>query len=231
MTLHKLTSGAVTAAMFAAAVSLQTYAAGPISVTFKPGWDASQWVFLKETREKRLGAWKQGPTYVENAVPKETAAKDMMPGKGAVGACWAVLKGMAFQDGIIEATVSWEKHSGCCAILCRTSAQGHNITGTYYAVIYKKGIILWKTVPRDKPTAAGQTYKWQRLGDYKFEAKQSQPYALKLWVKSDHFKFYVDGVLRIEAHDTEHPGPGFVGVNVMEGTGRVYDFRVTRLGE
>lgn len=222
---------ALIAAIVAAMATSATFAAEPISVNFKPGWDASQWTFIKEAREKQLGTWKQGPSYVENAVPSGTKAKDMMPGKGAVGACWAVLRGVAFQDGIIETTVSWEKHSGCCAILCRASAKGANITGTYYAVIYKKGIILFKTVHRDKPTAAGQTYKWQSLGDYKFEAKPSQPYALKLWVKRDHFRFYVDGVLRIEAHDAEHPGPGLVGVNVMEGTGRVYSFRVTRFDE
>jgi outer membrane protein assembly factor BamB len=165
-------------------------------------WQTNDWQIVCEPKVKQLGRWTQESDHIR-AGDKDDGLLNLLH------------RSVNAADVTVEARMAFTGDSAP-SLLLRAQENANEIGDTYFVVLHKKGINLWRRV-NGRATKVAEAF---------FAPEPGRPYRVRASAEGWRLRVWVDDALRVDAEDATIPMAGRVGLWAGEGVCRFHEFSV-----
>ncbi len=211
----------------ALAIVLSTAGAGSaplMSCTFdRKGWDPEHWVLVKSPRGDHFGTWVQKDGHIENAVPADATAKELLGKRASETYTSMVWKDKVRGEVTIRVTLAFVQRMAPLIVLAPTLGRDAKGRPEYrehlQVVLYDKGVNVWHHFyENDRPSHKRAAYA-------RFPLKADTPYVLEVKKRRKNLQISVAGHT-FGYRDESLPDEFYVGITGCEGVNKFYKMEV-----
>lgn len=174
---------------------------GALRVNFAH-WQTNDWQVVREPKTAQPGRWTQEADHIR-AGGKDDGLLNLLH------------RSVNAADVTVEARVAFAG-DGAPSLLLRAQEDANEVGDTYFVVLHKKGINLWRRVD-------GRSSK---IAQADFAPEAGKVCRVRASAEGWRLRVWVDDVLRVDAEDATIPMAGRAGLWAGEGVCQFHDFLV-----
>jgi len=203
--------------------------------TFERGaWNSNDWLLVKSPRWDHAGTWIQKNDHIENAIPADATAKELLTSRAPETYTSMVLREKVKGSRLeIRSTLAFEDRMAPLLVMAAgldKDAQGRPQHGEHWEVIlWDGGITVWHHIP------TGKQPWWHKAAFVRKPFEKGRRYALAVKIhrtgNGPLLTVSVDGQEILGYTEDALPRTFYVGITGCEGVNRFYDFSVSTGGK
>lgn len=165
-------------------------------------WQTNDWQIVREPKSAQPGRWTQESDHI-HAGDKDDGLLNLLH------------RSVNVADVTVEARMAFTG-DGAPSLLLRAQENANETGDTYFVVLHKKGINLWRRV----------NGRASKVAEAVFAPEPGRVYRVRASAEGWRLRVWVDDVLRVDAEDATIPMAGSVGLWAGEGVCRFHEFSV-----